>query len=166
MVRELKATKTTGGIKVAFKAGEYGALDNLTFTPEDAGTAECPITYCKYGDGDVVFRNGMHIAENEFKPLTDDEKTMFPEKAWDGIKKVDLKGRVDVMNEDVLLFGGAGTFTSSCCSVPSLVKVIGATEKPQNLQISSNFAFSGKLLMMLHAIPFRLARPVRPTRWT
>ena len=110
MVRELKATKTTGGIKVAFKAGEYGALDNLTFTPEDAGTAECPITYCKYGDGDVVFRNGLHISENEFKPLDESEKAMFPAEAVGNIYKVDLNGKIDVMNADTLLFGGVGVY--------------------------------------------------------
>ncbi|MCQ2455915.1 MAG: S-layer homology domain-containing protein, partial [Clostridia bacterium] len=38
-VRELKKTKN-GEIKVAFFAGEYGILDNGTFTAEDAGTAD------------------------------------------------------------------------------------------------------------------------------
>ena len=65
-----------------------------------------------------------------------------------------------------LLLGAEGAFTSSGARTPSALRVIGATVKLQNLQISSSLAFSGKLLMMLQAMPLRLARPVRPTRWT
>ena len=106
MVYELKQTKKEGGIKVAFKAGEYGTLDNLTFTPEDAGTAECPITYCKYGDGDVIFRNGLVLPEKDFKPLTDAEKSLFTELAVSSIKKIDLSGKIDVINTTDYIFSG------------------------------------------------------------
>ena len=108
MVRELKQTKKEGGIKVAFKAGEYGTLDNLTFTPEDAGTAECPITYCKYGDGDVIFRNGVIINENEFTALDDSEKSMFDPLAVDSIKKVSLEGKSIVLNSRSYIFSDTG----------------------------------------------------------
>ncbi|MBQ8523140.1 MAG: S-layer homology domain-containing protein [Clostridia bacterium] len=89
MVRELKKTKTDG-IKVAFKAGNYGELDNLTFTAEDAGTAECPITYCAYGDGDVLFSNGVILYAEDFVAVSEDEKSLFPAEAVGQIKKLEL----------------------------------------------------------------------------
>ncbi|MBQ1502534.1 MAG: S-layer homology domain-containing protein, partial [Clostridia bacterium] len=52
-VRELKKTKTDD-ITVAFMAGDYGPL-SVSLTAEDAGSPTQRITYCKYGDGDVVF---------------------------------------------------------------------------------------------------------------
>ena len=64
-VRELKKT-AKDEIVVAFMAGEYGSLSNVTFTAEDAGTEAVPIKYCKYGDGEVIFCNGVYIEESKF----------------------------------------------------------------------------------------------------
>ncbi|MBR3991142.1 MAG: S-layer homology domain-containing protein, partial [Clostridia bacterium] len=77
LVREKKAT-ADGEIVVAFKAGDYGTLDSLTLTAEDGGTEAVPIRYCKYGDGDVVFNNGVTLKKDEFEPLSEDEKSRFP----------------------------------------------------------------------------------------
>ncbi|MBR7032852.1 MAG: S-layer homology domain-containing protein, partial [Clostridia bacterium] len=82
------------GIKVAFMAGDYGPL-SIELTAEDSGTPECPITYCKYGDGDVVFDNGTTVKESDFLPLTDGEKAMFSPKSADRIKKADVTGKLD-----------------------------------------------------------------------
>ena len=95
LVRGIKKTKTTGEIKVAFKAGNYGKLDDFVLTSEDKGSADCPITYCKYGDGEVIFDNGFSVANDEFQPLTDAEKSMFPAKSADKIKKISLNGYFD-----------------------------------------------------------------------
>ena len=89
-VRTLKETKTEGGIKVAFKAGTYPAPVGITLTSADSGTAENPITYCKYGDGDVVFNAGVSIPADKFEALGDDAE-MFPAKFRDRIKRADLK---------------------------------------------------------------------------
>ncbi|MBR3417005.1 MAG: S-layer homology domain-containing protein [Clostridia bacterium] len=91
-VRTLDRTGRSG-IKVAFMAGDYGPLQ-LELTEEDSGTAECPITYCKYGDGDVVFNNGFDVKAEEFSPLDDEEKALFPEKAADRIRKADISDRL------------------------------------------------------------------------
>ena len=106
-VRELKGTKK-GDIKVAFFAGEYGSLDNLTFSAADSGTADQTITYCAYGDGDVVFRNGIEILNSDFKPITTEEAKMFPEEARDNIYKVDLNGKVDALSSKSILFSQKG----------------------------------------------------------
>ncbi len=88
------------GITVAFMAGEYGPLD-VDFTSADSGTVECPITYCKYGDGDVIFNNGIDFSSDKFVPLDDAEKSKFSDKAKDKIMKVDMsdvipKGEYDL----------------------------------------------------------------------
>ena len=89
-VRKLKETKTEGGIKVAFMAGEYKAPVNLTLTAEDSGTAENPITYCKYGDGDVVFNAGVTLPADKFTDLDESELEMFPQKTRDSVKKINI----------------------------------------------------------------------------
>ena len=106
-VRELKAT-AKDEIVVAFKAGNYGSLENVTFTAEDAGTADVPVKYCKYGDGDVIFCNGVVIDEKEFKPLDDSDKAMFKKEAQDKIYKVNLKGKIDKFGAKTRLFTETG----------------------------------------------------------
>ncbi len=88
-VRGVGKTPEKGGITVAFKAGTYRSV-HIELTAEDAGTPECPVIYCKYGDGDVIFDNGVTIPEEDFVPVGDGERSLFSEKAVDKIKKVDL----------------------------------------------------------------------------
>ncbi len=108
LVREKKAT-ATDEIVVAFKAGDYGALDSLTLTAEDGGTEAAPIRYCKYGDGDVVFNNGVTLKKDEFEPLSEDEKSRFPAVAQDGIMKLNLDGYFpDGMPDGLAIFGDNG----------------------------------------------------------
>ncbi|MBQ8524099.1 MAG: S-layer homology domain-containing protein [Clostridia bacterium] len=101
MVRELKKT-AKDEIVVAFKAGDYGVLDNLQFTAEDSGSESVPVTYCAYGDGEVYFTNGIYIAEDEFKPLNDVDKAFFAEANYDKIKKVDISGLMMANNLDTV----------------------------------------------------------------
>jgi len=89
-VRERKAENPDGGITVAFKAGTYKAPVGLSFTSADSGSETCPITYCKYGDGDVIFSGGATIDLEDFTELNDADKEMFLDKYEDKIKKVDL----------------------------------------------------------------------------
>ena len=105
----VRALDKTGrsGIKVAFMAGEYGEL-YVTLTAEDSGTEDCPVTYCAYGDGDVVFRNGAVIKEDEFLPLTAAEKAKFPENAREDVYRVSLSGKVDSLTSRTELIGGDG----------------------------------------------------------
>ena len=92
-VRELKKT-AKDEIVVAFMAGEYDAPQNLTFTPDDTGTASVPITYRAYGDGDVIFNGGFTITENEFVKINSEEAKMFPANARDYIYKADISDRL------------------------------------------------------------------------
>ena len=98
------------GIKVAFMAGEYGELA-LTLSSEDSGTPDCPITYCKYGDGDVIFDNGATVKESDFMPLTDEEKELFSPKSADRIKKADVTGKLDDFTVFDLVLSEEGEMT-------------------------------------------------------
>lgn len=111
MVRELKKTATEE-IKVAFMAGNYGRLE-ISFTDEDSGTEDVPITYCKYGDGDVMFVNGAVIEEDEFAPLDGSENVSLPAKAKNNIYKIKLADKIDV--KDINASSSLFSKTSACC---------------------------------------------------
>ncbi|MBQ8524311.1 MAG: S-layer homology domain-containing protein [Clostridia bacterium] len=97
MVREMDKTGRDG-IKVAFKAGNYGSLD-ISFAKNDSGTAECPITYCAYGDGDVVFMNGIELYGSDFAPIDESDYYLFPEGMRAKIFKLNV---ADIMTPEIL----------------------------------------------------------------
>ena len=70
LVRAMDKTDKDG-ITVALKAGEY-RLSSLAFTVEDSGTENCPVTYCAYGDGEVVLNGGVSLDPVDFTAVTDE----------------------------------------------------------------------------------------------
>ncbi len=106
-VRELKKT-AKDEIVVAFKAGDYGALDNVTFTAEDGGTESVPIKYCKYGDGEVKFCNGAYIYEEEFTLVEGAEAEMFKKGVRDNIYKAQIGDRIEKFEFNTRLFSETG----------------------------------------------------------
>ena len=88
----VRATEKTGksGITVAIKAGEY-RVSALTFTAEDGGTADCPVTYAACGDGEAILNGGVTIAPEAFAPVADEAvRARFSEAARDRIVCADL----------------------------------------------------------------------------
>ena len=69
----VRAMDKTGrnGIVVALKAGDY-AVSRIEFTAEDSGTQSCPITYCAYGDGEVVINGGKALQPADFSAVTEE----------------------------------------------------------------------------------------------
>ncbi len=61
----VRSTDKTGkdGIAVCVGAGEY-RVSSLTFTKEDSGTKECPVTY--YADGEVILNGGVTLSPEDF----------------------------------------------------------------------------------------------------
>lgn len=59
------------GITVAITAGEY-RVSSLEFTAGDSGTENCPVTYCAYGDGEVVLNGGISLSGSDFTKITDE----------------------------------------------------------------------------------------------
>ncbi len=90
VIRGLDKSKLNG-ITVAIKAGDY-RIDSLKFTPEDSGTAECPVTYCAYGDGEVVLNGGVSLLGSDFEKVTDSEiLSRLSENARKNVVCFDLK---------------------------------------------------------------------------
>ncbi len=87
-VRAMDKTGKTG-ITVAIKAGDY-RMTNITFTAEDSGTAECPITYCAYGDGDVIFNAGVTLKPEDFELVTGSQADRLQKDARDHVAGIDL----------------------------------------------------------------------------
>ncbi|MBQ6789508.1 MAG: S-layer homology domain-containing protein [Clostridia bacterium] len=114
-VQEIKKTKTSGKIVVAFKGGDYGVLDNIQLTTEDGGNANLNITYCAYGDGPVYFTNGVYLKADEFKPLSDSDKALFDDTAEKSILKLDLSSFANAGNisESSVLFNSSGIVTEA-----------------------------------------------------
>ncbi|MBR6914975.1 MAG: S-layer homology domain-containing protein, partial [Clostridia bacterium] len=106
-VREIKRIKTDGDIVVAFRSGNYGPVE-LELGPEDGGSPDQRIIYCKYGDGEVVFDNGTTLRESDFLPLEDGEKDLFNGSSIDKIKKADIGSVMGAAPsyDDFALFGG------------------------------------------------------------
>lgn len=92
-VRKMKDT-AKGEIVVAFMAGEYEAPVSVVLDEADGGTESAPVTYRAYGDGDVIFNDGVTIKANEFMPIDESEYGMFPDGAGQYIKKVDMTGKL------------------------------------------------------------------------
>ncbi len=91
LVREIKKN-AKDEIVVAFKAGNYGSLE-LKLTEEDSGSASAPIVYRPYGDGDVVFNNGVTATLDEFVPIEESDYKFFPAKNRGKIMKVDMSDK-------------------------------------------------------------------------
>jgi len=90
-VRELKKT-AKDEIVVAFKAGNYGAF-TYDFTEADSGSEKITVTYCAYGDGEVIFDAGVQVSLDEFEPITKEEEYLFPASSLAKIKKADLSSK-------------------------------------------------------------------------
>ena len=93
-IREIKESEglPNGGITVLVKSGEYKLNSALTFTAEDSGTAECPITYVSEEELGAVLSGGLILSAKDFEPINDDEKArLLDETAREKVVKVDLK---------------------------------------------------------------------------
>ena len=143
-VRRLKAT-AKDEIVVAFKAGNYGNL-NVTLTEEDAGSTAVPVKYCAYGDGDVVFSNGIEISLNEFTPIEESDYGYFPVANRGNIYKADLSGKTYVgeISSSSQLYNGNERMSQA--RFPNKTKdtdqymIVGAKEGNKKITLASIFA--------------------------
>lgn len=68
-VEAVRNTDKSGkkGITVCIESGEY-RVSSLSFTKDDSGTKECPVTYKAY-NGDVILNGGVTLSCNDFKSV-------------------------------------------------------------------------------------------------
>lgn len=95
---KIKNLKSNGGIGkdgavVYIRGGKYSFKESITFTEEDSGKEEAPITYCAYPGEKVEFIGGISIKASDFKTITDEDvirKITYPG-LKEKIKYIDLK---------------------------------------------------------------------------
>ena len=110
-VRGVEKTAEKGGVTVAFMAGDYGAL-SVSMNASDSGTADCPVIFCKYGDGDVTFNNGFDVLLSDLQDISESEKSLFPAKAADKIKKANVSSKLtDYDPASLMVMGDDGECT-------------------------------------------------------
>jgi hypothetical protein len=88
-VRELDKTGRSG-ITVSIMAGEYRE-PSIEFTSEDGGTAVCPVTYCAYGDGEVIINGGVTLKSEDFEPVNGQMKARLSKEAQKKVVQLDLR---------------------------------------------------------------------------
>lgn len=100
-IREMKAQadrEIDGEIVVAMKAGTYKST-GFRLTEQDSGSAEVPIKYCAYGDGEVIISGAVNISTDDAEELNEQDKALFRAENTDNIIKIDLtKYDIDVQN--------------------------------------------------------------------
>ena len=87
-VRALKTGKS--GVRVCVHAGEY-LTSGIALTQEDSGSADCPITYSAYGDGEVILNGGVTLRAEDFTAIDEAARARLHGAARDNVVCVDLK---------------------------------------------------------------------------
>ncbi len=90
-IRQIKAESglPEGGITVCIKGGEY-KVSSLLFDSRDSGTAEKPINYRAYGDGNVIINGGITLNSGDFIPVNGVAKSRLSADAQSKVVQVDL----------------------------------------------------------------------------
>ncbi len=105
-VREIIANGLKAPVTVYFHKGEY-KTNGLSFTAEDSGTKEFPITYTAYGDGEVIINAGTILQASGFKKIPDDIKERLQGDAKENVLVYDLKQN-GITKEDIGQLHSAG----------------------------------------------------------
>lgn len=88
-VRELKAQGITVA-EVIFRGGDY-RINNVNFTEEDSGTADCPIVYRAYEGEEVYFKGSVELDMSKANMVTDPEMlSRMYEKVHSKVVEIDL----------------------------------------------------------------------------
>ena len=87
-IRGIDKTGYTG-INVRIKSGVYYLKDTVTFTKDDSGTKDCPITYI--GEDGTVITGGVTLSAKNFTSAKSKTKKYFTEEALPNIVETDLK---------------------------------------------------------------------------
>ncbi|MBR6558434.1 MAG: right-handed parallel beta-helix repeat-containing protein [Clostridia bacterium] len=110
-IREMKAGEglPKGGITVLLASGEYSVADTVTFTAEDSGTADSPITYMSAKEHRAVFTGGITLNASDFEPITDEEKAKLVDgSAKEAVLKLDLT-KYGITTENLGILSAYGT---------------------------------------------------------
>lgn len=81
------------GVVVYFREGTYEIGDTVSFTGEDSGEENAPVTYCAYGDEKVKFLGGHKVPFESFKKTTDERilGCIINQKARERVVQINLR---------------------------------------------------------------------------
>ncbi len=97
-VRAMDKTGKTE-VVIGIMAGDYRTT-GITFTAEDSGTEDCPVRYCKYGDGEVVINGGVALNPEDFTAVTDEAMlNRLNDDAKENVLQIDLS-KYGITKED------------------------------------------------------------------
>jgi len=98
-------------ITVAIKAGEY-RISSIAFTEEDSGTAQCPIMYCAYGNGEVILNAGVSLDPADFEKVSGEQAERLDAAARKNVVCVDL-GKYGITAEDYGNLHAIGSYSTA-----------------------------------------------------
>lgn len=79
-----------GGVTISIMEGNYNTR-GIVFDESDSGTADSPIKYVAYGDGDVTLNGGVSLNKKDFSKLGSTKLARLAKGAKDNVVQVDLK---------------------------------------------------------------------------
>ena len=93
-LRASDKSAVSGGITVHVAPGEYRNDGALSFTAEDSGTEDCPITYISDVPLAASIRSGVALDNSAFTAIDEGERArLFSPEAGDHIRKIDLRAQ-------------------------------------------------------------------------
>ena len=110
-IRKLDKSKYKG-ISVIIRDGDYN-VSNLTFTAEDGGTEDCPITYAAEHAGKAVLNGGVTLNPADFTLVTDAAvSARLSDDAREQVRVIDL-GKMGITSDDYGKIYTIGTSTTA-----------------------------------------------------
>lgn len=89
--RRMSGTLPEGGITVSVMAGTYRLTSGITFESVDGGTADCPVTYTAYGDGEVILSGAIELSSADFSSPEGAIGSRLSDEAKQHVVMTDLK---------------------------------------------------------------------------
>lgn len=86
----VRAAAKKEAVTVCVMAGEYN-ISGLSFTAADSGSAEAPVIYRAYGDGEVILNGGVTLKPDSFGPPSDAVKERLHGEAREAVVCCNLR---------------------------------------------------------------------------
>ena len=84
-------TLPDGGVTVSVRAGTYHMKSGIRFDSGDGGSADCPVTYTAYGDGEVILSGALELSASDFYKPSDGVASRFCDETSRHVLAADLK---------------------------------------------------------------------------
>ena len=83
------AKKGKNGVTVCFHAGEYHTR-GICLGEADSGSADCPVVYRAFGDGEVILDGGVTLKSSAFRPVSGEARERLSPEVREHVVAFDL----------------------------------------------------------------------------